>query len=59
MQAVNDTVQSRKCVAAIILTYSFWQRVVLNLLAVFISKWKFVWRGQSDIDQPLCTNLDQ
>jgi hypothetical protein len=26
MQAVNDTVQSRKCVAAIILTYSFWQR---------------------------------
>ena len=43
MEAVSETVQSRKCVAAIILTYSFWQRAVFNLLAVFISNWNVAW----------------
>jgi hypothetical protein len=39
MQSANGTVQSRKSVAVKILTYSFRQRAVFNLLAVFISKW--------------------
>jgi hypothetical protein len=53
MQSANGTVQSRKSVAAIILTYSFWQRSIFNLLPVFISKWNVAWFGQADTDQLL------
>ena len=58
MPAVNGTVQSRKRFMAMMLTYSFLQRAILNLFDVFISKSKFAERGQADIDQPLRTNLD-
>ena len=52
MRAVNETVQSRKCVAAIILSYPFGS-ADLNLCAVFISKLKFAWLGQAGVYPPL------
>jgi hypothetical protein len=43
MPAANETVQSRKCVTAIMQACSICQRTVWNLFAVFISKSNFAW----------------